>query len=373
MGLSRLEAFSRLGRVFTAETMFAEAAVRANEATWRSRLTDTDYRGDRWWNSQRGSNFPGDDPRFCARKALYGMMGLPNEKPASRMLTGTAIVGSAVEAWNVVNLEYDGRLLAASEGTARTDHVGFVGADHWLTGSPDFVVLPKFWNRPHLIETKTKDAAVVVEMRNGLRSYDASHARQARGYLGMGNRISRLAWPDVVVCKHTWRIAEPGSEDVIDAMVCPDHGIGADSGCLIRIELEPMRTGSLYYAGRDRPGNVVVEYFFEHDEAWFQAGLRQLEKVRSYFEAGELPPHPFGGKGWSELPCKFCDHKKMTCKPDHKAGVSRLAESKGAQFAAEVYGSYDPEWALEEVLKRWRGRSGFTFSRPVQVEGRERV
>lgn len=373
-GLSRMELWSRLGRIQTAEIMFGQAYAAIADYQWRNRLTDTDYRGDHWWTSLRGSMFPADDDRYCARKALYALMGMPEDKPSSRMLTGTAVVGTAAEAWNVVNLEFDGRLLAASESAVRERRVGFVDADYWLTGSPDFVVLPPFWNRPLLIETKTKDKDVVIEMRNGLRSYDAQHMRQLDCYIGLGNRVSPLVWPDAVVCRHTWRIAEPGVENVIDAMVCQDHGIHADSGCLIKIELEPLRSGVLKYMGRDRIGNVTIDYFREHDERRFRAGLDKLLDVRRAFLNDELPPHPFKGKEWSKPPCQYCPFKAKACRPDHAKDVVRLSETRGAEFAQSVYGHYDPAWAREQVLDRWRDRSGIEYRLPPERnEQKERV
>lgn len=277
------------------------------------------------------------------------------------MLVGTAIVGDAAEEWNAINLNYDGRVL--SVGAIADKKVRFENRDHWLTGSPDFVVLPPFWNRPHLIESKTKDLNVVQEMKSVLRSYDSQHARQCRGYIGFGHHISQTLWPKVVVCRETWKLAygEPNEHGKIDgaSYLCRDHLEPFEPGtCLIEIELEPLRTGSLIYMGRDRP-NVTCEYVFEHDEEWFQSGLEQLAKWRQYFERDELPSQPFGGKEWSKLPCRFCDHKKHTCKPDHAAGITKLSESNGIEWAREVYGDYDPKKIRDAVLDRWRGQSGY--------------
>jgi hypothetical protein len=277
---------------------------------------------------------------------------------------GTAKVGQAVEDWNLENTEYDGRLLSAPRSASR--QTGFEDADHWLTGSPDFVVLPKGWNRPHLIETKTKDREVILDMVNLRRSYDAGHARQARGYLGIGHHVAHLAWPTVKVCKYTWRIGRTINEEGEWCTPwCPEHHYAygtpdAESRCMIELQLQPMTTASLIYFSRERPGNrqLVAEFLFEHDEAWFQSGLAKLEQVQAHFIAGSLPPHPFGGKEWSQLPCQWCKVKKHSCKPDQQAGVGWLKDSKGNSFARDVYDSYDPKQIINSVITRWTGKNG---------------
>jgi hypothetical protein len=56
-------------------------------------------------------------------------------------------------------------------------------------------------------------------------------------------------------------------------MVCRDHGINDDCGCLIEIELGPVESGVLSYSSRNRP-NVKASWYFEHDEAWWRRGPR---------------------------------------------------------------------------------------------------
>lgn len=364
MGLGRFETWARLGRINLAGTLFEAASQRVEEHHWRTRL-DRAPHGDPWYSSFHVSQFPAGDPRACDRQALYDMMGFPLKEPASTMLVGTAIMGDAAENWNALNMEYDGRVL--SVGAIPEKKVQLTDHDHWLTGSPDFIVIPPFWNRPHLIETKTKDLEVIVQMRMLTRSYDAGHARQCRGYTGLGHHTAHLLWPRVVLCRKTWRLAfvEPNEDGEIDAAsyACRDHGEPFEPGtCLQEIELEPLRTGSLIYMGRDRP-NTRCEYVFEHDEEWFQSGLKTLTRRREHFETGVLPDQPFGGKDWSKLPCNWCDHKKMTCKPDSQAGIGKLADSHGVEWAREVYGAYDPEAIMASVRERWNDSSGFAIRR----------
>jgi hypothetical protein len=168
-------------------------------------------------------------------------------------------------------------------------------------------------------------------------------------------------------------LALPGNEPVIDAMVCRDHGIHDDSGCLKHIDLQPVQSGVLSYSSRNRP-NVRASWYFEHDEAWFQKGLAILRRAQEYFATDTLPPHPFGGKQWSQDPCKYCPMKKNACRPDQQAGVTKLTESHGVEWSKGVYGAYDPIKVREAVLERWRGREGFSYTLPPGYEiGRQGV
>lgn len=367
MPLSRFELFARLGRINTGISTFDEASDYAEEKSWRNRLRDAPH-GAAWHTSLHGSAFPAGDPRWCPRRLAYGLMGIPEVEPISQMLRSTMVSGQAAEDWHVHNLDIAGRLL--STNLKASHQTGFIGNDHWLTGAPDFIVLPKGWNRPHLIETKTKDTDVVEAMKLLQRSYDQPHRRQAMAYIGMGNRITPMLWPSVFICQDTWRIAEQKHiyiDDIgCDRPHCRDHG-GME--CIFELKLEPLRTGSLIYMGRNRL-NLKQEYVFEHDEEWFRDGLAKLEQVQAHFRNGTLPDHPFGGKEWSQRPCQYCDVKKHACKPDHKAGITEMRESNGIDFARQVYGEYDFDIINDAVLSRWRGKSGFAAKQPKNNDGR---
>jgi hypothetical protein len=354
-GMTRFEVWNRLGRMQVVEPMLDAASLEFEEFRWRN--GEPDPHGRPWHVSMHASAAPVGD-RWCPRKLIYGLADFPENEPFSPMLRGTMTVGSAVEHDMVERLGFAGRLLSAPlESKVQTS---FEDADIWLTGSPDLVVLPYRWNRPHILEAKTKDHDVVAEMKAGYRKWDDDHALQLQAYIGLGAAVSKMLWPSAVVCKHTWRVAEPGLEKVIDAMVCKDHGIHADSGCLIEIDLEPLQTGSLFYNSRDRPNapGKKIEYFFDFNEAAYERARRRLAEVRAHFEAGTIPPHPFGGKGWSEQPCRFCPMKRETCKPDHKAGVTRLEESNGIEWAKQVRGGYSLDVVRDRIAKEWEGKSG---------------
>jgi len=262
-------------------------------------------------------------------------------------------------------LGYDGRVLSA--GADSEHQIGFESADHWLTGSPDLVTLPPFWNRPLVVEVKGEKIERVNEMRSLQRSWWPKHGRQCCGYVDVGHHVSPKLWPAAVVCRHTWRLALPGNEPVLEAMVCPDHGIHADAGCLLEIDLEPIQNGVVLYCARDNP-LIRASWWFEYDAQRHQRALSVLRRVQEHYAADLIPPQPFHGKQWSIDPCKWCSHKRETCKPDHVAGTTRLSESAGVEWSREVYGHYDPLKIRERVLERWRGREGYGFTLPPGYE-----
>jgi hypothetical protein len=355
-----MELFARLGRITVAEKMVDDAYDHAAERQWRRRHLD-DPHGQPWFSSMHVSSFPGGDPRPCPRKLAYGLMAFAHTETLPQKAHAAGVVGSAVEGWLVSMLDLDGRLLSASHDSAH--QIGLEDADHWLTGSPDLIVLPPFWNRPLVLEVKTAYLEQVEQMRTLQRSCAPAHARQCQGYVGLGHHLSRELWPSAVVCRRTWRLAEEGNEPVIDAMVCTDHGIHADSGCLIEIDLQPIQQGVVLYAARDRL-ETRKSWYFEHDEQRFQSGLAVLRRVQESYATDAIPPHPFSGKQWSAEPCKYCDLKREVCKPDHQDGISKLTESHGVAWSREVFGHYDPIAVRQAVLDRWRDREGFHYTLP---------
>jgi hypothetical protein len=366
-----MELFAALGRITVVESMINQAAEAAAERAWRGRLSGVFDRAlpneGHWHTSMHVSSFSGDDPRACPRKLAYGLMAFADSEPLPQRVPAAGIVGTAIEDWLVSMLGYDGRVLSAK---ADAEHqIDFEDADHWLTGSPDLVVLPRFWNRPLVVEVKSEKVERVSDMRELRRPPWPKHVRQCRGYVGLGSRISQDLWPASAVCKHTWRLAEPGIEPVLDAMVCPDHGIHDDSGCLQVIDLLPINAGVVVYCARDNP-EIRCSWYFEHDEAWFQKGLAVLRRVQEHFAHDLIPAHPFGGKQWSVDPCRFCEYKKFVCRQDTKEGIARLTDSHGVAWSKDVYGehAYSPETIRRRVLERWRGREGYGYHLPPGYE-----
>lgn len=370
--LGRMELFAQLGRVTVAEAMVDEAAAYAAEIAWRERHSDLraadrdSPAGHKWFTSMHVSSFPGDDPRACPRALAYELMAFAHTEQLPQRVPAAGIVGSAIEDWLVKMLGLDGRVLSTTQG-----QIEFEDADHWLIGAPDLIVLPKYWNRPLIIEVKGEKLERVEEMRRLERSYWPKHGRQLRGYVGLGTRISPMLWPHAVVCKHTWRLAEQIAHDGADTLYCRDHRDGLE--CLVEIDLEPIRDGVVLYNARDNP-EIRASFYFEHDEAWFQKGLAVLERAQQAYAQDQIPPHPFGGKQWSADPCRFCPHKKNTCKPDQQAGTVKLSESHGVEWSREVYGHYQTGAVMRQVLERWLGREGYGYHLPPgYVAGRHGV
>lgn len=367
MGYSRLEAFSRMGKVQVLEPLAKAAHREYEEGVWRGDIKDSDH-GEPWHISNHVSSFPGDDPRACIRKLAYGLADFPENEPFSHMLRGTMIVGEAIEDWLVERLDLAGRIVSAS---VEDEHqTRFEDADHWLGGSPDLVILPYRWNRLHVVECKSKDGQVILDMKNGQRAWDPGHRIQTNGYIGLGHEISPMLWPSVVICEETWRIAY----DDGGVPVCRTHDTSKgviDGGCLKVLQLEPIQTGSIYYHSRERP-HITQEYFFELDPNFMGRGRAELRKLIAHFEKGEIPPHPFGGKQWSERPCQYCPYKKFICKPDHQKGIDKMSDSHGISFAREVRGEYSYEDTFNAVLERWKGKRG-VYPREIDINEEERA
>jgi hypothetical protein len=365
-----MELFASLGRITVAETMIDEAFVRASDDDWRKRYLD-DPHGQSWFTSMHVSSFPGDDPRACERRLAYGLMAFAHTAPMPQQAIAAGMVGSAIEDWVVKLLDLDGRLLSASHDA--THQIGLENADHWLTGSPDLIVLPRGWNRPLVIEKKSAYLEKVEAMQALQMGCVPGHARQCQGYIDIGHHVSPLLWSSAVVCRDCWRLAEEGLEPVLEAMICPEHGIHDDSGCLIEIELKPIESGVVLYSARDHPERRC-SWYFQHDEQRYQRGLAILRNVQQHFVDDTIPPHPFGGKQWSIDPCKFCDFKRNVCKPDYQANVTKLSESHGVEWSRGVYGGYDPLRIRAAVAARWKGQQGYGYKLPEGYKiGRNRV
>jgi hypothetical protein len=309
-GPSSGEFLSRLGRIKVVEPEVKSAYKVAEELSWRE--SDAPH-GHKWHTSFHASQFPGD--RSCGRAALYTLMDIPRNEPSSRRLVEQGEVGKAIE-MAIVRRFGKAEVLLSTDTTDGGYQTGYEDPDTWLTCSVDLIILPQDWNRPHVVEIKTKSHQVVTEMLRG-RGPDEKHVDQ----LGVEVAFTRKE-------AHRWP------------------------------ELEPCNSGSVYYVSRDdnpdfRSPRLTAEFFYTHDEGKFQAGLGKLRSWQDDFVHGRLPEHPFGGKEWSKNPCQYCKFKKEVCKPDQKAGVTELRESNGLKWAASVREDYDYESVRSEVLGRW--------------------
>jgi hypothetical protein len=351
LALSREQLFAVLGLIKLIDPLTDRAYSERELEIWLNDLENSPH-GVPWHTSFHASSFPGDS-EWCARKAVYGLLNVPRPEPTSRFLRSVGDAGKDIERQVVSRWAEMGILLsAAPEETLQT---GFVDKEYWLTGSTDAVVLPYRWRKPHMVEVKSKAVEKVEEMKWARRSYDLNHRNQCLSYIGLAHE--QHPWKEAIVCKDTWRLAEPGSENVIDAMVCAKHGIHADSGCLTRIDLEPCTSGSIYYVARDDPSNTF-EYYLTYDPEFMANGREKLAEAKGHFLEGTIPDRPADqdGKviGWSEQPCKWCPLKKHVCKPDFQKKIKDLADSHAIEYTQDMWPHYDYERTRKAVLDRWQ-------------------
>lgn len=316
MGVTRFQMFADLGLVHVVERVAVDAYKEVAEREWRSDFLEAPH-GQAWHTSFHASQFPGDDPMTCGRKAIYTLMNIPRPKPIDRAGKTVMSVGKAIEYEFVKTLADAGVLISSHpDNPVQT---GFTINDAWLTGNTDAVVLPHGWNRGHVIEVKTKDGDVVQAMRRGERGPDPEHIRQAKTYIGMAHAASAELWP----------------------------------------HLEPVTSGSIYYMSRNRP-NMAAEFFYQMDEAMYQEGIVRLQEWKEDFLADRLPRRPETWM-WSESSCKYCQYKNMKlasgekagCKEDVAREVVALPDSTTINFATDLNPDYDYDATKKAVTTRW--------------------
>lgn len=352
--ISRAELFATLGVIRIIDPLTDRAYAERELKIWEQDLENSPH-GQPWHTSFHASSFPGDDPTACGRRAIYGLLNLPNGQPTGRFLRAVGDAGKAIESELVRRWYESGILLSAPDDSQI--QTGFEDRQHWLTGSTDAVVLPYRWRRPHVIEVKSKSDDKIEQMKQLSRSYFPEHRRQCLTYVGLLHE--QPLHEQIEVCKHTWKIASPQKgminklESMNDEYICKIHH---NSDCLITIDLEPCTSGSIYYVSRDNPSNTF-EYYFAYDPDFMDEGRAKLANWKASYETGVLPERPRNavGKvvGWSEEPCKWCPLKKEVCKPDFQAGATLIEHSHAHQYAQRLKPDYDSTTTREEVVGRW--------------------
>lgn len=305
---TRAEMFARLGiNKPIVEPIVNAAYEKEEEQIWRENLQSSPH-GEPWHTSFHASSFPGDNPKACGRRAIYTLLNIPETEPINRMVRATGDAGKDIEIQIGKRLERAGVLL--SESPDAEHQTGFVDEEHWLTGSPDFIIFAPQINRPHVIEVKCKSAKVIEDMQTGKRSFFPEHRNQALTYIGFVNEEN--LWPDY----------------------------------------DPCDSGSIYYLSRDNPSESH-EFKFSLNVEFMKSGKEKLKEWQEYFLAQKLPPRPKSWK-WTEHPCKWCPVKKL-CKLDDKEGVEDLADSNAVKFAEKTYTfDYNYEKTYSRVLERWQ-------------------
>lgn len=337
--VSLRELMMHLGAVKVVDPVVDVAFMKAEERRFVEQHDD-DPHGRPWHVSHHASSFPGDNRQACGRKALYGLMDVPTGGAFDRWFATIIDAGKALELTQVRRVRDAGYLVTSVDPARSTDpdavddqgrpkpQVGFVDAEHWLTGSIDMPILPFGYDRPHVVEIKSKHELKIELMQQGEKSFDPKHRNQLLCALGLANENPGML----------------GHPETAEPMPAPDDG-------------------SIFYLPRDVdwPGPVPThEFYFEHDPAFMEEGRAHLKDWNRSFVEGELPQtvqrknsrsHPFGWK-WSEGICKFCPEKKL-CRADYDAGVVNLQKSNVEAVGMFTRPGYDAAAKRATVLSYW--------------------
>lgn len=358
MGLSRGEFFSRIGMLREIDPLttlayrFAEQLEQ--EAPNRGHQHDAP-----WHVSFHGSAFPGDNPRACARKAVYTMMdvqrGAFSRRSRQYMDAGKDLERQLVRRW------WQAGMLLSAHPDAEFQ-TQFEDPEHWLTCTVDAVLARPRSTRPVVAEVKNIGADAMDEMVRMLRGPYPEHVGQIKTEIGMAHEHGE--WP-VKRCINSGRIAiEIGIHNGNRAIVCPEHG---GDKCLEDRVLEPVQHGFLYYVSRDNP-LVTREFYYEYDPEFMRKGREQIKVWQRFWLEGYLPQLKLEGKnpmGWNwttdDSPCKWCPYGPQgtyVCREDHQEAVKRgellpMAESLAVEEAREVREEYDLDLVRAAVAARW--------------------
>ena len=276
MGLSRGEFLSRVGMLKEIDPL-TTLAYRFAEQLEAEKPQQGAGGGSPWHVSFHGSQFPGDNPRACARRAVYTMMDLPRGsfKRRNRQLMDA---GKDLETQLVTRWYQAGMLLSAPPDSPRQTE--FEDPEHWLTSTVDAIVARPRSTRPVVAEVKNIGADAMDEMMRLLRGPYEEHVRQVKCEIGLAHEMGE--W-HVMRCINSGRLSIAlNHRNGGPVNVCPEHG---GSKCLVEQTLEPVRYGFLYYVSRDDPDNTR-EFYYEHDPEFMRQGRMQLRVWRKFFEAG---------------------------------------------------------------------------------------
>ena len=363
MGLSRGEFFSRIGMLREIDPLTTQAYKFAEQL--EAEKPNQGHSHDAPWHvSFHGSEFPGDDPKACGRRAIYTMLDVPRGS-FPRWSRQIMDAGKDIEVQIVRRWHQAGMLLSASpDADFQTQ---FEDSDSWLTCTVDAVVARPRAMRPVVAEIKSKYAREIDAMKLLLRGPDEKHVRQLKTEIGLAHEHG--PWY-VKRCINSGRLAiklnHKGNGYAVT--VCPEHG---GDKCLEEWMLEPVAHGFLFYVSRDDPANTR-EFYYEYDPAFMEKGREHLRVWRRFFEEGMLPATQVTGKnpmGWNwttdDSPCKFCpfgtNRGNHVCRADHEESVKRgellpLADSDAIEHARGIRPDYDLGLVRAAVFARWNSQ-----------------
>jgi hypothetical protein len=329
--------------------LIEEAYEIVERKIWRENLARKPH-GHDWHTSFHASEFPGDDPMACGRKALYTMMDIPAPEPFQP--AGRAIMDAGLDAERqLVRRLYQAGLLLGADPDK--DHqVGFINRELWFTGNCDAPVLPPGSFAPEIWDFKGTDRDKLEMLRSGELEPSDKYIKQVKAYVGLAWLQHKLdERSETSIWRWCWRCVDCDCLAFHDRP-CPIH----PESTFYRQELDPCTKGSVIYFDRSQPIRAwnrggMVEFEVSLDREFMQKGLTALHDWKNSFVADHLPQRNKSWR-WTEPPCKWCHFKKI-CKSDTKSVVTELSKSAAIDAAREINASYDYGAARKRVLERW--------------------
>lgn len=343
--MTRAELWGSLAGITPVEATLLSAYENEEEQIWREGLGDSPH-GHKWATSFHGSSFPGDDGSVCGRALVYGLTDPAPESPLDPKTRAIFDVGTQHEHNWVKRLSAYGVLLSADVTGKDEYQTNFSDPGIWLSGSPDVIMLPPFYNKSHVVEVKTTKHENVIKMQQDSNDTPYSHrkyVRQTKLYIGEAH--DKKFSPTVVVCDKSGLIIKSG-----DDLCSLDH----KGMCVPRLlKVLPPDDGTLIYSSREDPF-CVVSYYITYDENFMVEGRKKLKELKEYFERDEIPPHVREGESakWSVGACQYCSEKKR-CKVDYKEKRKYLSQSEVVKFTKSLRPWYNYQDARASVFKRW--------------------
>jgi hypothetical protein len=334
-----------LSNITPVEATLLSAYENEEEKIWREGLGDSPH-GHKWSSSFHGSEFPGDDDSVCGRALVYGLTDPAPESPLAPKIRAIFDVGTQHEHNWVKRLSNYGVLLSANVTGEDEYQTNFSDSEVWLSGSPDVIMLPPFWNKSHIVEVKTTSHEKVLAMQQDPNQTPYSHrkyVRQTKLYIGEAhdNNFS----PTVVICETSGILIKNGK----DRCSIPHSG-----NCIPKLlKVLPPEDGTLVYSSREDPF-CVVSYYIMYDKDFIDSGKKKLKELRGFFERDEIPPHVREGESakWSVGQCQYCSEKRR-CKVDYKEKRKHLSESEVVNFTKSIRPWYSYQDARAVVFDRW--------------------
>lgn len=293
-------------------------AMKAYEQeAWSGNLESSPH-GHQWHTSIHASAYQAGE-KACRRKLLYTLLDIPANEPIPPKLRGQAEMGKAAEALIVHRWAKAGMMLGVDVPEfygQKMKQVGFEIPSLWFTGSVDAILdIRPMWDHVLPVDIKSKDHDIITSMQAGSRSYDHRHFMQLQAYMYLCIYFHKeMGWD--------------------------------------KLGLQEAVGGVIYYVSRQDPTHTA-EFYIEADGMLMADAAGVIAATKEAFLDDVLPPRDKSWK-WTEEPCKYCDFKKFACKPDDKAGITKLSETKGIDFAKTIRSKYDPQETREKVLERWQ-------------------